>query len=125
MLISRRVYNLQSENKYMVEMALFNVQRALTPKAGKTELWFMCSACHLIELYICVKFHENITDGISYGADKNDGSTDGWRDTQNFGEYNIIPLSLFVAGHKMSSIQWLTLKHPFQPMSVTIFCEFC
>ena len=48
----------------MVEMAMFSVQRTLTPKAGKTELWFMCSACHLIELYICLKFRENITDGI-------------------------------------------------------------
>ena len=39
----------------MVEMAIFNVQRAITPKVGKPELWFMCSACCLIVLYIYVE----------------------------------------------------------------------
>ena len=48
----------------MVEMSMFNVQRAIIPKVGKPELWFMCSACHLTVLYICVKFPENISDGI-------------------------------------------------------------
>ena len=48
----------------MVEIAMFNVQRAITPKEGKPELWFMCSAHSLIVLYICVKFDENISDGI-------------------------------------------------------------
>ena len=37
---------------------MFVFQRAIIPKAGKPELWFMCSACHLMVLYICVKFHE-------------------------------------------------------------------
>ena len=32
------VFNLQSWHKYMVEMAMFNVQRAITPKVGKPEL---------------------------------------------------------------------------------------
>ena len=44
----------------MVEMATFNVQRAITPKVGKPELWFICSASRLIVLYIFVKFRENI-----------------------------------------------------------------
>ena len=35
---------------------MFNTQRAKTPKVGKPELGFMCSACHLVVLYICVKF---------------------------------------------------------------------
>ena len=48
----------------MVEMAMFNVQRAITPKLGKPELWFMCSAYCLIVLYSCVKFGENISDCI-------------------------------------------------------------
>ena len=48
----------------MVEMAMFNVQRALTPKVGKPELRLMCSAHCLIVLYIYVEFHENISDGI-------------------------------------------------------------
>ena len=43
---------------------MFNVQRAITPKVSQLELWFMCSACHLMVLYICVKFRENITNGI-------------------------------------------------------------
>ena len=42
----------------MVEMAMLNVQRAITPKVGKQELGFMCSAYLLIVLYICLKFDE-------------------------------------------------------------------
>ena len=34
--------------------------------------------------------------------DMNDGSADGGTDTQNFGRYNTIPSSRFVAGHKNS-----------------------
>ena len=48
----------------MVEMAMFNVQRVITLKVDKPELWFMCSAHHLIALYIGEKFHENILNGI-------------------------------------------------------------
>ena len=48
----------------MVEMAKFNVQRAIPPKIGKPELWFMCSAHRLMVLYIAVKFRENISNGI-------------------------------------------------------------
>ena len=32
------------------------VQRAITPKAGKQELRFICSASRLIVLYICMNF---------------------------------------------------------------------
>ena len=45
-------------------MAIFNVRRAITPKAGKPELRFMCSALRLIVLYICVNFRENISKGF-------------------------------------------------------------
>ena len=62
--ISGTVFNIHSGHKYMVEMAMFNVQRAMTPKAGKPVLRFMCSAHCLIVLYICVKFHENICNGF-------------------------------------------------------------
>ena len=48
----------------MVEMAMFNVQRVITLKGGKPELGFMCSAHHLIALYIGVKFRENISNCI-------------------------------------------------------------
>ena len=52
MKISGMVFNLQSGHEYMVEMAMLNVQRAITPKVGKPELRFMCSARYLIVLYI-------------------------------------------------------------------------
>ena len=48
----------------MVEMAMFNIQRAITPKVDKPESRFMCSARRLIVLYIYVKFDENISDGM-------------------------------------------------------------
>ena len=49
-------FNLQSGHEYLVEMAMFNVQRAINPKVGKPELRFMCSARRFVVLYICVKF---------------------------------------------------------------------
>ena len=48
----------------MVEMAIFNIQRAITLKVGKQELWFMCSARHPMVFNICVKFHENMSSGF-------------------------------------------------------------
>ena len=48
----------------MVEMVIFNIQRAITLKVGKQKLHFMCSACHLIVFNICVKFHENMSRGF-------------------------------------------------------------
>ena len=47
----------------MVEMAIFNIQRAITLKVGKQELRFMCSACHVMVLTF-VKFHENMSSGF-------------------------------------------------------------
>ena len=43
---------------------MFNVQRAITPKVGNSELRFICSTRRLIILYICMKFRENITKCI-------------------------------------------------------------
>ena len=34
MKISQTVFNLQSGHEYMMEMAMFNVQRAITPKVS-------------------------------------------------------------------------------------------
>ena len=62
--ISGTVFNLQSGHEYMVEMAIFNVQRAITLNVGKLELRFMRSARHLIMLYIWVKFCENISNSF-------------------------------------------------------------
>ena len=58
--ISQIVFNSHSGRDYMVEMAIFNVQRAITPKVGNPKLCFMCSAL----LYICVKFLENISNDL-------------------------------------------------------------
>ena len=48
----------------MVEMAIFNIHRAITLKVAKQELRFMCSAGHLMVFDICVKFHENMSSGF-------------------------------------------------------------
>ena len=48
----------------MVEMAIFNVQRAINPKECNPELRFLRSARCLIVLNICVKFHKNILNGF-------------------------------------------------------------
>ena len=43
---------------------IVNTQSAITPKVGKPELQFMCSARRLMVLNICVKFHENMSSGF-------------------------------------------------------------
>ena len=45
-------------------MKIVNTQRAITPKVGKPELRFMCSARHLMVFKVCVKFHENMSSGF-------------------------------------------------------------
>ena len=39
-------------------MEMINAQRTITPKVGKPEKRFMCSARHFMVFNICVKFHE-------------------------------------------------------------------
>ena len=51
---------LQSGHEYVVETAIFNVQRSITPKVCNPELRCLRSARRLMVLNICVKFHENI-----------------------------------------------------------------
>ena len=41
-----------------------NTQRVITPKVGKPELRFMCSACRGMVFNVCVKFHENMSSGF-------------------------------------------------------------
>ena len=43
---------------------LLTHKRAKTPKVGKSELWFMCSACCLMVFNVCVKFHENMSSSF-------------------------------------------------------------
>ena len=45
-------------------MKIINTQRAITPKVGKPELQFMCSARRLMVFYVCEKFHENMSSGF-------------------------------------------------------------
>ena len=45
-------------------MAIFNVQRAITPKVCNPELQFAHYACRLMVLNLCVKFHVNVLNGF-------------------------------------------------------------
>ena len=54
------VFELQSGHDNIAKFTIF--QRAITPKIGSPELRFLRSACRLMLLYICVKFHENISN---------------------------------------------------------------
>ena len=45
-------------------MKIVYTQRAITPKVGKSELRFMCSARRLMVFNVCVKFHENVSSGF-------------------------------------------------------------
>ena len=41
-----------------------NVQRAVDPKAGISELWFLYFANCIMVIYICIKFQENISNSF-------------------------------------------------------------
>ena len=43
---------------------LFSHKGAITPKVGKPELQFMCTARRLMVFNICVKFHENMSSSF-------------------------------------------------------------
>ena len=43
---------------------IVNTKRAITQKVDEPELRFMCSACRLIMLKVCMKFHENMSSGF-------------------------------------------------------------
>ena len=47
-----------------MDTKIVNIQRAITPKVGKSELRFMCSARRLMVFNVCVKFHENMSSGF-------------------------------------------------------------
>ena len=47
-----------------MDTKIVNTQRTITPKVGKPELQFMCSACRLMVFNVCVKFHENMSSGF-------------------------------------------------------------
>ena len=41
-----------------------NVQRAVTPKASNSELFFLCFTNCIMVIYICIKFQENTVDSF-------------------------------------------------------------
>ena len=45
-------------------MKIVNTQRVITPRVGKPELRFMCSARRLMVFNVCVKFHKNVSSGF-------------------------------------------------------------
>ena len=47
-----------------MDRKIVNTPRAETPKVGKPELRFMCSARRLMVFNVCVKFHENMSSGF-------------------------------------------------------------
>ena len=49
---------------YGADTKIISTQRAITPKAGKPQLRFMCSAYRLMVFNVCVKFHENMSSGF-------------------------------------------------------------
>ena len=55
--------NMSSSFKLM-EQTQNNTQRAITPKVGEPELWFMCSAHCLMVFIICVKFQESMSSSF-------------------------------------------------------------
>ena len=66
MKIYQAIFNLSVLNIFVSapDTKIFNTERAITPKAGKAELRFMCSARRLMVFNICVKFHENMSSGF-------------------------------------------------------------
>ena len=49
---------------YGADTKIVNKQREITPKVGKPELRFMCSACCHMVLNVCVKVHETMSSGF-------------------------------------------------------------
>ena len=45
-------------------ITILNVPWTISPKVSMPELWILCSSCHLMMLYILIKFHENISNGF-------------------------------------------------------------
>ena len=48
----------------MTWITIDNVQKAETPKAGKSELRFLCFASFIMVIHICIKFQENISNSF-------------------------------------------------------------
>ena len=51
-------------HKYMTGITIYNVQMAVLQKACNSELWFLCSAHHIMVIYICIMFQGNISNSF-------------------------------------------------------------
>ena len=60
-----KILKLQSKHDFVLETATYKVQRGITKKIHKQELWFLHSACRHMVLNICMKFHEDILEGFN------------------------------------------------------------
>ena len=57
-------FKVKSRHDFVTETGTYKVQRDVTQKVSKQELWFLHSACHLMLVNICMKFHEDILNGF-------------------------------------------------------------
>ena len=48
----------------MTGITMYNAVKAVTRKAGNSELWFLSSAQHFMVIYICIKVQENISNSF-------------------------------------------------------------
>ena len=56
----------------MIWITIDTLTNAVTPKAGKSGLWFLGLANCIMVVYICIKFQENISEQFSnYRVDTN------------------------------------------------------
>ena len=55
----------------MTWLTIDNVQRAVIPKASKSELWFLCFANCIMEIYICIVSRKYLEQFSSYRVDTN------------------------------------------------------
>ena len=53
----------------MTGITIYNVQKVVTPKAGNSELWFLCSAHHIMVIYICIVSRKYLKQFSSYKVD--------------------------------------------------------
>ena len=49
---------------FSIFFIIYYTQSAIINKVCKPELWFLCSAHPIIVFYICMKFHENISNNF-------------------------------------------------------------
>ena len=58
------IFKLQKGHKYMTGITIYNVQRVVTSNTDNSELWFLCTAHHIMVIHICKKFQENISNSF-------------------------------------------------------------